>query len=179
MPRTTSYPTRVVAWALLPALALPLIQTGAAARAARHAPAPRWLVVNARTRTVTLTLIASYIMALGGYNFNGDGNGKMVLSVPAGYRVTVIFSNKGLIPHSAVFTSYAKRTSVSGFPLAFKGAQSPNPLTGMTAGKTQRFSFVATKVGAYALVCAVPGHAVTGMWDVLNVTSGGRPSLKV
>ena len=43
--------------------------------------------------------------------------------------------------------------------------------------RTQRFSFVATKVGTYVLVCGVPGHEIQGMWDVLKVTRGGMPRL--
>jgi uncharacterized cupredoxin-like copper-binding protein len=39
------------------------------------------------------------------------------------------------------------------------------------------FSFVANKAGTYAIVCAVPGHAVAGMWDVLKVTRGGTAKI--
>jgi uncharacterized cupredoxin-like copper-binding protein len=28
-------------------------------------------------------------------------------------------------------------------------------------------------VGTYAIVCAVPGHAVAGMWDVFKVVKNG------
>ena len=154
------------------ALALPCLPTAAA-----HRPAgtPRWLVVNGRT--VTLTLIAGY--KGGGFDFDGDSNGKMVISVPAGYTVNVTFSNRGAAPHSAVFTLYNKRNSPSGFPLAFHGAASKNPNNGITKGITQRFSFVANKPGRYALVCGVPGHAAAGMWDVFQVTRGGKASIKV
>ena len=43
--------------------------------------------------------------------------------------------------------------------------------------RTQRFSFGATRVDTYALVCGVPGHEAQGMWDVLKVTCGGMPRL--
>jgi sulfocyanin len=163
-------------YTLAGAMALALALPGVPAAAA-HQPAgtPPWLVVNARARAVTLTLIAGY--RGGGFDFNGDSNGKMVISVPAGYKVNVIFSNRGAAPHSAVFTLYNKRTSVSGFPLAFPGAGSPNYRSGIGKGKTQRFSFMANKVGKYALVCAVPGHAAAGMWDVFQVTRGGKATI--
>ena len=165
-----------VAGATALALALPCLPTAAA-----HRPAgtPRWLVVNARARTVNLTLTAAYNGTLSGFNFDGDGKGKMVVSVPAGYTVNVIFTNKSPVPHSAVVTAYSKRTSASGFTPVFHGASTPNPAAGSPQNKTQRFSFVANKAGTYAIVCAVPGHAVGGMWDVLRVTRGGQATIKV
>ena len=154
------------------ALALPCVPVAAA-----HRPAgtPRWLVVTGRT--ATLTLIAGY--KGGGFDFDGDSNGKMVISVPAGDTVNVSFSNRGVAPHSAVFTLYNKRNSPTGFPLAFRGAESKNPTNGITKGITQRFSFVANKPGRYALVCGVPGHAAAGMWDVFQVTRGGKATIRV
>jgi sulfocyanin len=169
------YGLYALAGATVLALALPGLP---AAAAHRPAGTPRWLVVSGRT--ATLTLIAAYNGALGGFNFNGDAKGKMVVSVPAGYTVIVNFSNRGTVPHSAVITAYNKRNSPSGFPLAFHGSGSPNPVSGIGKGKTQRFSFVANKAGTYAIVCAVPSHAVAGMWDVFKVTpSGSKPSIKV
>ena len=162
-------------YALAGATALALALPGLPAAAQRPAAAPRWLVENAKAHTVTLTLIAGY--KGGGFDFDGDSNGKMVISVPAGYTVIVNFSNRGAAPHSAVVTLYNKRTSVMGFPLAFPGAGSPKPDRGIGKGKAQRFSFKATKVGKYALVCAVPGHAVSGMWDVFQVTRGGKATI--
>ena len=168
----------VTAGALVLALALPSIPRAAAQRPV--GAASRWLTVNAKAHTATLTLVASYTNALGGFNFNGDGKGKMVISVPAGYRVNVLFSNKGPLPHSVVTTPYAKRANPSGFPVALRGSSSPgDPATGIAGGKAQRFSFVASTVGTYALVCAVPDHAVAGMWDVFKVTRGGTPRLTV
>jgi plastocyanin len=156
------------------ALALPCLP---AAAAHRPAGTPRWLVVNGRT--VTLTLTAAYTGTGGGFNFDGDAKGKMVVSVPVGDTVNVIFTNRSAVPHSAVITAYSKRTSVSGFTPVFRGAESKNPARGITKGTTQRFSFVANKVGTYAIVCAVPGHAVGGMWDVFKVTRGGKPTITV
>ena len=167
-------------YALAGATALALALPGLPAAAA-HQPAgtPRWLVITGRN-TVTLTLTAAYTNAVGGFNFNGDAKGKMVVSVPVGYKVNVIFTNKSTIPHSAVVTAYSKRMAASGFTPAFRGAQSPNPTRGITKGTPQRFTFTANKVGTYAVVCAVPSHAVAGMWDVFKVTpAGSKPSIKV
>jgi sulfocyanin len=166
-------------YALAGAIALSLALPGVPAAAA-HRPAgtPRWLVVSGRT--VTLTLTAAYTNVGSGFNFNGDARGKMIVSVPVGYKVNVIFSNKSTIPHSAVVTAYSKRTAARGFTPAFRGAQSPNPTSGIAKGTTQHFTFTANKVGTYAIVCAVPSHAIAGMWDVFKVTpAGSKPSIKV
>ena len=95
-------------------------------------------------------------------------------------HVNVVFTNKASLPHSAVFTAYSNVQAASGgFAPAFQGASSPNPVSGTPAGQKQQFTFVATKAGKYALVCAVPGHVQAGMWDVLMVTKSGAPSVKV
>lgn len=159
------------------ALAVPAAGVFAARHTGHHATAPRWLVVNAKSHTATLTLIAAYNNNLGGFNFNGYGNGKMVITVPLKYRVNVVFQNKGAVPHSALFTPYSARNKTINYPIAFRGASSPNPSQGTTKGKTVKFSFIVNKTGTYALVCAVPGHEVAGMWDTLTVTSGGKASL--
>jgi len=138
-----------------------------------------WLKWDAATHTAALTLVAGYNDTQSGFNFNGAGKGNMTISVPEGAQVKVTFSNKGALPHSAVFTSWGNRTSTSNFPVAFSGSSSPNPASGITAGTTQHFSFTAVKAGQYAIVCAVPGHAAAGMWDVFNVTSGGQPSVTI
>ncbi|MGH2344799.1 MAG: sulfocyanin-like copper-binding protein, partial [Chloroflexota bacterium] len=139
--------------------------------------AQKWIAWDAAKHTATLTLIAGYNNAIAGFNFNGYGKGEMVINVPRGYHVTVDFSNQGLLPHSAVITPNADKNRTSNFPLAFPGAGSTNPTAGIPKGQPDNFSFVADKVGAYALVCGVPGHEAAGMWDVFNVTSGGQPSV--
>lgn len=139
--------------------------------------ASRWLSWNLSSHTATLTLIAGYNNALVGFNFNGYGKGQMVISVPVGYRVKVEFSNQGTLPHSAVITPSADKNLPSNFPLAFPSASSLNPGSGIVKGQTAPFTFVANKVGSYALVCGVPGHADAGMWDIFKVTQGGQPSI--
>jgi sulfocyanin len=176
MPRLVRHPVRATACAVVLALALPGMYA-AASHSPGRAATPRWLVANARAHTATLTLIAAYSNAFNGFNFNGYGNGQMVITVPIGYKVTVSFSNKSSVPHSAVFTPYSQKNRSSNFPLAFKGSSSPDPTSGISSGTTQHFTFVASKAGTYALVCGVPGHEQAGMWDVLKVTHGGTASL--
>src|SRR5689334_8345943 len=92
---------RAAACAVALALALPASGVVAAHHPTTHTSAPKWLVVNAKTKTAVLTLIAAYNNNLSGFNFNGYGNGKMVVSVPVNYHVNVVFSNKSALPHNA------------------------------------------------------------------------------
>jgi uncharacterized cupredoxin-like copper-binding protein len=89
-----------------------------------------------------------------------------------------VFSNNSALPHSVAFVQMSKKNASSYTP-AFKGAESPNPVTGVGKGKTQKFTFVANKVGSYAFVCAVPGHEAAGMWDTFVVAKSGSATIKV
>lgn len=148
-------------------------------RAASGVPPSHWLSADARARTATLTLIASYTSALEGFNFDGYSRGALVVSIPLGYRVRVVYRNNAVLPHSVLVTPYAKKDLSGGWPLAFPGAASPDATTGAARGVVQRFSFRVTKVGLYAIMCAVSGHEALGMWDVLRVTRGGRPTVTI
>src|SRR5437016_534431 len=89
----------------LPVRSMPV----AAAASPRVGPAD-WLLWNPATHTVTLTLIGGYNLARHGFNFNGYSTGTMVISVPRGAHVHVIFRNQGRFPHSAIIARYAART---------------------------------------------------------------------
>jgi len=139
-----------------------------------HPSAPRWLVTDAMRHTATVTVIAGYNGANDGLNFDGDANGKMAISIPAGYRVTVVFASKGAFPHNAVITPTKPTGTGNTFALAFPGSGPADTTAGVIAA---RYTFHATTVGAYYLVCGLPGHAATGMWGRFTVTRGGRPSV--
>jgi len=162
-------------------LILPLLLSAALALPAKAAGPADWLTWDPSTHRVALTLIASYNAARGGLNFNGYSTGTMLISVPVGTRVEVTFHNNGPLPHSALVRGYAARArdGLIGFPLAFAGAHTANPRQGTPAGRTERVSFVADRVGRYALVCSVGRHAKGGMWDTFVVTRGGAPYLEV
>ena len=171
------FPMRPLACAAALSVTLPAVTVAAAHHPGAQHATPRWLVVNAKTHTATLTLIAAYSNAIGGFNFNGYGQGKMIVSVPVNYHVNAVFTNKATLPHSAMIVPYAQRTSSGSFTLAFPHASTPNPVQGSPKGKTEKFSFVASKSGTYALICPVPGHNAAGMWDVFKVTNGGSASI--
>jgi len=166
-------------FSLAVALTLILAPTSVPFASAAAPPLSHWFSANTRARTATLTLIAGYTDALGGFNFDGYGKGAMVVSVPSGYRVTILYRNNGQYPHSVLVTPYARKDLVTNWPVAFRGAASRDATNGASPGATQRSSFVADRVGTYAIICAVAGHEQAGMWDVLRVTRGGKPSIMV
>ncbi len=174
---TTRRRVRAIVGAAALAMALPAGSVVAAHHPARHSSTPKWLVANAKSKTATLTLIAAYNNNLGGFNFDGYGYGKMVVSIPLHYKVTVIFSNKSSTPHNVLVVPYSERNKSSGLTLAFKGAGTGSATTGISKGTTKKFSFVASKTGTYALLCGVPGHDLAGMWDTLQVTNGGSAKI--
>lgn len=137
--------------------------------------APKWLSVNTHKKVATLKVIGAYNGANYGYNFDGYAKGKMVMFVPKGWKVTVMCqtSKKATVNHSCAVVK-GKATKP-----AFKGSESPKPTNGFAPGKGGKFTFTANKVGIYHIVCLVPGHDAAGMWDVLRVTKGGKPHLKI
>jgi sulfocyanin len=167
---------RAMRRALLAAVLGGISLLGARGHVAQAGAAPAWLTYSAKAHTASLTIIAGYNNALGGFNFDGYGQGKLVVTIPVGYKVTVAFSNKGALPHSVVIVQYAQRNAGSYKP-TFPGAASPNSTAGIGQGPAQKFSFLAKPAGTYAIVCAVPGHEPAGMWDTLKVVSGGTPSI--
>jgi plastocyanin len=99
----------------------------------------------------------------------------MVVTVPLGWHIQVTFSNRSAAPHSVEVIAYHTPVPEIGFRAAFKNAQSPDPIDGITQDhKPQRFTFVATRAGRYMIICGVPGHASSGMWERLVVTKTAR-----
>lgn len=133
----------------------------------------QWLTMDSSKKSVDLKLEADDGNAGGGMNFNGYSNGSMTVTVPNGWTVNVSFSNdNSFMPHSAMVVPYTDRSDPN-FPSsseAFQNASTPNPTNGITSGSTQHFTFKADKTGKYAIVCAVPGHAASGMWDTLVIS---------
>ena len=140
---------------------------------AAQAPPPprRFLAVDAHRHRVTITLIASYDGENGGYNF--DGYSRLLMwTVPRDWTVRVVCTNRGPLRHSCAVVHGADSTEP-----AFPGAATPQPQLGLEAGHTARFTFRASKKGVYRFACLVPGHELARMWDVLTISSGGKPSV--
>ena len=125
----------------------------------------RFLAIDARRHRVTLTLIASYDGANNGFNFDGYGGGRLLLSVPLGWRVRILCQNRGPLRNSCAV--------VAGYRIAFPGAATA-PLS---AGQIASFTFVASRRGTYRLASLVPGHEEARMYDVLDVGKTSRIEL--
>jgi hypothetical protein len=113
----------------------------------------------------------------------------MTVTIPVGWQIVVHFQNAGTLAHSfAVLPSGAHNQVSPAAPPAFAGATTPNFPAGLPRGTDQNLTFDASKSGRYEFVCGVPGHAVTGQWDVLvisdaadspNVTPAGAATIAV
>lgn len=138
-----------------------------------QAPPPprRFLAVDARRHRVTVTLIASYDGENSGFNFDGYSR-SLMWRVPRGWTVRVVCENRGPLRHSCAVVKGAGATRP-----AFRAAETPQPRIGIEAGHTERFTFRATRTGVYRFACLVSGHELARMWDVLEVTRGGKPSV--
>jgi hypothetical protein len=140
--------------------------------AAQHPSPAQFLHVEAKKRTAIVALIAGYNGENNGFNFDGYGRGELLVSVPRGWRVQVTCTNHGGMNHSCAVVKGPMTITP-----AFRGASIPDPVAGIPRGAKATFSFVASRVGSYRLACLVPGHEAARMWDVLEVTAGGKPSI--
>ena len=130
---------------------------------------------NPAARTVSFHLVASHSQANSGFNFNGYGAGRLAITVPEGWKVSVTCENRGPLNHSCAIV----RGLADSQP-ALAGASSPNPVGGQPAGSTTTFDFTAQGQGAYRIACLVPGHEQAGMWDTFTITGADtQPTAKV
>jgi hypothetical protein len=94
-----------------------------------------------------------------------------VLTVPLEAEVEVTITNGGDLPHSLKVIPYTDRLwTVDAAPLAFPGAQMPNPQAGIRKGQMTVMRFSANVPGVYLLTCGFPGHALRGMYGILVVS---------
>src|SRR6185503_17317286 len=106
--------------------------------------------------------------------FDGYGRGELDVRVPLGWRVVVDCENRGGLRHSCAIV----RGSLSVAP-AFRGASSPQPLTGLSPGAKATFSFTASRTGTFRIACLVAGQEQARMFDVLEIVRGGTPAISV
>jgi hypothetical protein len=137
------------------------------------------LTVDAHRETVHLDLVAAETNDYSGFNFDGYGGGAMRVRVPVGWTVDIRCTNDSTaLTHSCAITDDLP-ISPNGGPIAFPGATSPDPTEGLAYAKSASFSFTASRVGNFRIVCLVTGHEADGMWDWLTVTEGGTPRVSV
>ncbi|MHB1576424.1 MAG: sulfocyanin-like copper-binding protein [Candidatus Dormibacteria bacterium] len=131
----------------------------------------QWLKYDLATKTATLKLEAGYQGVNNTLSFDGEADGKLVVTVPVGWTVVVNFSNVDKINHSAAVVTPTGTTPV------FPGASIPNPTVGIPPGAHATFSFVAGQTGNYRIACLVIGHEALGMWATFDVTASGLPTI--
>lgn len=130
----------------------------------------RMVQTLARTHQVRMEVRAASTAANAGLNFDGYAFGRLVFTVPLGWRVQVAFRNVAPLPHSLVIEPWSEASDLRHPLPAFPGASSPDPYAGTRAGGSASFTFVASRPGRYRIACAVPGHRDLGMWDTLVVS---------
>lgn len=127
---------------------------------------------------LVIKVIAAESPANSGFNFDGYTKGQGNFVIPRGWNVQIEFSNKSRIPHSLAVTSSPKdnaKLPIFGVaPLV-----TPKPRLGIGPGVTQLLSFAALPAGKYYIVCLVPGHLDSGMWDRLTISATAKmPSIQ-
>lgn len=135
---------------------------------------PLSLSSDEAAKTVAFTLVAGYDTTNSGFNFDGYGKGRLAITVPSGWKVTVTCQNKGPLNHSCAIVKAQSATTP-----VFDGAASADPVRGLGAGQSGTFTFTPTAAGSYRIACLVPGHEQGGMWDTFVVTSSGTPSAQL
>jgi outer membrane protein assembly factor BamB len=137
-----------------------------------------WIYVDATKRHVVFKLVAAATGHNSGFNFNGYAKGEANFVVPVGWNVDFLFSNKSGFPHSAAIAS--NLTPPVNLPFfGFAQVATPNANVGIGANVTQLMALNAVPSGKYFLVCLVPGHIQTGMWDSFTISKTAKmPSIQ-
>jgi len=136
-------------------------------------PDPKqYLKVDAANRSAIVILIAGYPASDFQFNYDGYGNGTLVLTVPAGWEITVQCANHGTVPNSCAVVADASATE----PVE-PGWTTENPRQGLAPGEAGSFAFTPQAVGDYRIASLVPGSEASGMWLELRVVAGGTPAL--
>ncbi len=136
-------------------------------------PDPRqYLRVDAASRTAIVTLIAGYPAGDYQFNYNGYGSGALVLTVPAGWQITVQCENRGTVPNSCAVVGGRDDTS----PLQ-PGWSTPDPLRGLDPNQSAGFVFTPSTPGSFRIASLVDGHEASGTWLDLEVVASGVPTL--
>jgi Sulfocyanin (SoxE) domain len=129
----------------------------------------KYIHVDDASRAVIVTLVAAYPATDFQFNYDGYGSGSLVLTVPAGWQVTVQCENRGTVPNSCSVVSDEKATQ----------PMDPSWTTpDLAPGSSATFSFTPTAPGSYRIASLVDGHEASGMWLDLEVVASGRPKLE-
>jgi hypothetical protein len=146
----------------------PLAGTGAGTP-----PDPKTFIhVDAATQTAVVTLIAGHPATDIQFNYDGYGDGSLVLTVPTGWHVTIQCVNHGTVPNSCAVVADGKATA----PVQ-PGWSTSDPQRGLDPGQSASFVLTPTATGSYRVASLVDGNEASGMWADLEIGTGGVPTL--
>src|SRR5215472_17461976 len=110
----------------------------------------QYLKVDAQTHTAVLTLIAGYPASDYQFNYDGYGNGQLVVKVPVGWTVTVQCANHSTVNQSCAVVADASATE----PVQSEWA-TPNPKRWLEPGATASFDFTPQSTGSLRIASLV------------------------
>ncbi|MDB5057974.1 MAG: Pyrrolo-quinoline quinone [Chloroflexi bacterium] len=133
-----------------------------------------FMYVDAKRQHVVVKLVAAQTPNNNGFNFNGYSKGKATFVIPAHWSIDFLFSNKSALPHSAEVVNGIKGSVVL-TPFGFGVMATPNAIGGITSSQpTQLVNMVADRPGKWYLICPVPGHLQSGMWDYFQISATAK-----
>ena len=136
-------------------------------------PDPKtYIHVDAATRTAVVTLIAGHPATDIQFNYDGYGNGALVLTVPTEWQVTIQCVNHGTVPNSCAVVADGEATT----PVQ-PGWSTSDPRRGLDPGQSASFTFTPTATGSYRIASLVDGNEASGMWADLEIGASGIPNL--
>lgn len=124
----------------------------------------KFIALPKTAKSVILHVTSGYNLSNSSMNFNGYAKGEAGFVVPKGWTVHVYFVNKSPTPHSFVIVDVEKVKSLDVGTPVFANASSVKYKIGSPKNKEEKVTFVADKLGDYALACGVPSHASAGHW---------------
>lgn len=131
-----------------------------------------YLQVNPADQSAVVILVAGYPAGDYQFNYNGYGNGALVLTIPVGWSVTIQCENHGTVPNSCSVVKGRQDTT----PIDLRWS-TPDPSHGLDPGQSASFVFAPTGIGSFRIASLVGGNEASGMWADLEVTAGGNPTL--
>lgn len=156
-----------------------MIQSALAATVLLGGPAPipsDWVHWDPVTKTAVVSLVAGQESRNGGWNFNGLISGEATVTVPLGAKVLIELANRDGNLHSVGLVEVMPKVPSSGDAAkpVYPGAFTVPFTRGMSRGKSDRFTFTASRAGRFWLLCGVAPHGVGGMWLYLEVVKGAK-----
>jgi sulfocyanin len=112
------------------------------------------------------------------FNFNGTSNGALIIYIPAGYKLSLTYINLQSLTHNLILLQNSSPTPNNadiakfGTIITAVGTSASSYQTnGISSGQKDTAVSPTLNQGTYMLVCGILGHAESGMWAVVVVSS--------